>query len=677
MSRKTKDHARTHEENRGVICLLCLRKKDKMWDIVGPLKIEVKNAVNINLDDIRYPSAVCSSCKIIIYKFNKQNSEETTLGLPDYSGFLELPCVTRSKNKILCDCKLCEIARRAPDNLCLGNSRKRKVIKKKCKKCSRGPLDKNKICTSPKCIRPILTELISKKFSTKEKEKLASSMLKDILHVPEHSNNEGQLRLSQRRGKKLPVSVNSNNVDKSSRKETVAAIDILKISTDLGLSTRKTHSLTAALRVGSKNRKMFQPNLKQDLLLLNHQLDSFFESRVCDVLNTKKSCVINRSGCFVCCNNVQGLVTYIREKRGLQEVDLKIGLDGGGGFLKICLSIQSRFEGADNNPHFKGARQHYHDGVHANKFKDTGVKKLFILGIISDTQENYVNVCTLWSSLHLNDLKVMTIATDLKMANIITGVMAHSSHYPCTWCTASKDLLSKCGSYRTVGSCRENSDAFKNSGSKKINAKNFYSHVYQPIFTGNPETEIIDIIPPPELHLMLGVVNKLYGHMLRECEDDTEKWAKSCNVSREFVHGSPGFAGNACKTLLNKIDLLRAKCSVHCLKYVRCFNDFSSVVNSCFSSSLDEKFEVYISEFQRSYLDLAIPITPKVHAVFFHVPHFCRKMEKGLGNYSEQAMESVHHDFKNTWMNYKVHHTHPDYSSKLLRAIQEYNSRHV
>lgn len=113
MSRKTKDHARTHEENRGVICLLCLRKKDKMWDIVGPLITEVKNAVNINLNDIRYPSAVCSSCKIIIYKFNKQNSEETTLAVPDYSGFLELPCVTRSKNKILCDCKLCEIARRA------------------------------------------------------------------------------------------------------------------------------------------------------------------------------------------------------------------------------------------------------------------------------------------------------------------------------------------------------------------------------------------------------------------------------------------------------------------------------------------------------------------------------------------------------------------------------------
>lgn len=281
MSRKTKDHARTHEENRDVICLLCLRKKDKMWDIVGPLITEVKNAVNINLNDIRYPSAVCSSCKIIIYKFNKQNSEETTLAVPDYSGFLELPCVTRSKNKILCDCKLCEIARRTPGNLCLGNSAKRKVIKKKCKKC-RGPLDKNKICTSPKCI-PILTELIANTFCTKEKEKLASSMLKDIVHVAEHSNNKGQLRLSQRRGKKLPVSVNSNNVDKSSRKETVAAIDILKISTDLGLSTRKTHSLTAALRIGSKNRKMFESNLKQDLLLLNHQLDSFFESRVCDV----------------------------------------------------------------------------------------------------------------------------------------------------------------------------------------------------------------------------------------------------------------------------------------------------------------------------------------------------------------------------------------------------------
>lgn len=234
-----------------------------------------------------------------------------------------------------------------------------------------------------------------------------------------------------------------------------------------------------------------------------------------------------------------------------------------------------------------------------------------------------------------------------------------------------------CGNYRTIGTCRENSEAFKNTGSKKTNSKNFHSNIHEPIFTGNPDTLIIEIIPPPELHLMLGVVNTLYNHMLKEFQHDAEEWAKSCNVSKDFVHGASAFAGNACKTLLNRIDILRAKCNIHCLKYVKCFSDFSNVVNSCFSTFLDEKFEVYVSQFKTSYLDLGISTTPKVHAVFFHVPYFCRKMDCGLGYYSEQAMESVHHDFKNTWVNYKVNGTHPDYNTKLLRAVREHNSRHV
>jgi hypothetical protein len=52
--------------------------------------------------------------------------------------------------------------------------------------------------------------------------------------------------------------------------------------------------------------------------------------------------------------------------------------------------------------------------------------------------------------------------------------------------------------------------------------------------------------------------------------------------------------------------------------------------------------------------------------------------KKSLGLYSEQATESVHHDFRNLWEErYKRHTSHPDYNSQLLNSVIEYNLKHV
>ena len=384
----------------------------------------------------------------------------------------------------------------------------------------------------------------------------------------------------------------------------------------------------------------------------------------------------HKSECFVYCNNVKELIKYIQDKRKINEFDLKFGTDGGGGFLKICLSVLSNRDELNSNSSNKKSRQIYKDGISANKFKDSGVKKLIILGIISGTQENYKNISMLWSSLNLEHLEG-TIAADLKLANIMAGIMAHSCNFPCTWCDAPKEDLSKCGNYRTVRSCSENSLAWQKDGNKKTNSKKFKSNAHAPIFSGNSDTEIIEIITPPELHLMIGSLNKIYDHMHSEFPEEAEEWAKSSGADKDFYNGTAAFAGNSCKRLLDNIDFLRANCQLGCLKYVQCLEDLSNVVNSCFSYELDPKFEDYISKFKKSYLDLEISVTPKVHAIFFYVGYFCRKMKKGLGYYSEQPMESVHHDFNNTWMKYKVKATHKSYPMKLLKAVQEYNSRHI
>lgn len=70
--------------------------------------------------------------------------------------------------------------------------------------------------------------------------------------------------------------------------------------------------------------------------------------------------------------------------------------------------------------------------------------------------------------------------------------------------------------------------------------------------------KILEILPPPELHLLLGTVIHLFDHMDTEFPFIATNWAKECNVYRVDVYrGTLGFQGNSCKILLKNVDKLR------------------------------------------------------------------------------------------------------------------------
>ena len=89
---------------------------------------------------------------------------------------------------------------------------------------------------------------------------------------------------------------------------------------------------------------------------------------------------------------------------------------------------------------------------------------------------------------------------------------------------------------------------------------------------------------------------------------------------------------------------------------------------------LTRNSEKKIVQFKESYLEIGIPITPKVYAVFFHVVNFCEKTQKALGSFNQQAMEFVHADLKRTWEKYRMQKKYSEYPSRLLRVLREYNS---
>lgn len=84
------------------------------------------------------------------------------------------------------------------------------------------------------------------------------------------------------------------------------------------------------------------------------------------------------------CNNVASFLEIVFSQRqyDISETPVKVGIEGGGGFLKVCLSFYNIT--LSSSPTLRNNNN--------NKYSDSGVKKLFIIRIVDDVPENYKNV---------------------------------------------------------------------------------------------------------------------------------------------------------------------------------------------------------------------------------------------------------------------------------------------
>ena len=71
------------------------------------------------------------------------------------------------------------------------------------------------------------------------------------------------------------------------------------------------------------------------------------------------------------------------------------------------------------------------------------------------------------------------------------------------------------GLARTLESLRQAFTAWVNSRTRQEKAKHYGNVIHMPILSGDPDTLVIDILPPPELHLLLGVVGTLFKGKLK------------------------------------------------------------------------------------------------------------------------------------------------------------------
>ena len=651
----------SHELRRGKVCVVCYKKATRAVS-AGDIEV-VRNHIieGYSSSNADLPSGICIGCSLNLSKKRKDATFAIPNCVDDYDP--RRKAGLRSSAAHDCDCRICKVALESG----FEKHHKRKYQKKRGRPTTKStPLSSFKVCGH--CFAKLYRGCNhSSEVCNSRRNRV--DLLVDLTSPT--TLHRAALRTSRtHNGRVTPLG--RPKEAENAKRELFTPADIYGIGQDLQLSGENIKHLVTDIRVSTGSRKSVGKGVMKMYSDRSHQLDDFFKLDKLTYLVKNKETKIdeNVERHTIYCNNVSGLINSLLTKRDREWGDnmiLRIGLDGG--FLKFLLSL---FDKDDPYPTINNAM--------SKRFKESGVKRALVIALVPEIGENYVNVKRLWLSLGLKELlqeRKYTIATDLKLCNIILGMMTHSSCHPCCWCEAKKGELNKKGKARTIGSLMKLFWEYFESGCTKEDAKNYGNVIHQPMLNNEEEddTPVILLIPPPELHLMTGPVNTMFGH-LESVWPESEQWLKLCNVKKTDYQGGQ-FTGNDCRKLLNSVVKMPNPTGV-VKNYADAFDSFNQVVNSCYSDQLKEDYVERIRIFSRAYNRLGINITPKIHAVVFHVAEFCAITGRGLAPWSEQTGESLHHDFLKTWEKFRVKSMdNPSYGDHLLRAVCTYNGQHV
>ena len=110
---------------------------------------------------------------------------------------------------------------------------------------------------------------------------------------------------------------------------------------------------------------------------------------------------------------------------------------------------------------------------------------------------------------------------------------------------------------------------------------------------------ILEVVPLPELHLLMGFVNHLSTYISTLWPEYT-KWVSSLGCIRRGYHGGT-YEGNACQTILQNCDQLSLLLPNHLLPLLEPMRYFNKLVHGTFGNVLDPNYPTLISGFQKSY----------------------------------------------------------------------------
>ena len=358
---------------------------------------------------------------------------------------------------------------------------------------------------------------------------------------------------------------------------------------------------------------------------------------------------------IVRCCNIDALIEKVYNINGqisVHDLHFKLGLDYGRGFTKLVLSLQ-----------------------HENSVND--LVYLWV-GSAPENNHNFSVILKNDEITQLLERYQISFTFDLKAAALSLGIM--SGRHPCIWCTWDKRTgLSK--AHWDLRSSSHHDKMFRKlcdvyDGDSKNNA--IHCDGVEDCEAFNIWlTDYMQMFNLPELHLLLGIGQKLYNAIMEIMSDDDklvhESLLKQHQIIRSIYHGG-AFEGNAMRKItknVEKIGLPPNNSSYIALKR------FSDLVDACFGKEITGDIETLVIQFEEAFIQSGHSCSTKIHVVCRHLLPFIRNYlpkGMGLGAVSEQATESAHSRFKNVWeKSYMCNEASERYPQSIFNAVCDLN----
>lgn len=468
-----------------------------------------------------------------------------------------------------------------------------------------------------------------------------------------------------------PLTVHFCQKESSSSKQ-LSASEAIAMQINAGLSDRQLFKVLRDLRL-KFGRKVIEKEMQSVLVQRKTIFADLFSKEMVSFVDLNGKTVVKP---LVFCNDISEFIDRVLFLRGDDDLsnEDKVGFDDGKSVLKLTLSVYDPEERIAMQGRTKVLRS---EGIGVgHNFLKSGVNKTFILAAAPKVPETYQN-CKVFLEKVLTENVNFHFAADMKMTNICLGIMTHAALHPCPYCEGTKNKFEEDAPCRTLASISENHEKWVNESGKKTTLKNYYNCSNRPLLKVHDlSTKTLDIVPPPALHIKLGIVNKLYDE-LKKLHPTLDDWPKALFIMKEQYHGQC-FEGNECSRLLKNLDMLQNMLPEELQPFHDCFMALQEAMEACFGFRLDSSYKEKVEHFATCYKNLNLSITTKVHVLVRHVPEFIDKHQMPLGHFCEQVVEQCHAKFDKLFNSYKIKDVHhPNYLSNLFHAIMHFNSYHI
>ena len=218
---------------------------------------------------------------------------------------------------------------------------------------------------------------------------------------------------------------------------------------------------------------------------------------------------------------------------------------------------------------------------------------MFIASVVPKTPENNHNRRQLIEALGMEGLE-WGCTTDLKMAWVLVGKSNGNLTYGCPYCDMPKPYLDDSYKLTTLGDLHQLHQGYVDAGSNRKTQARYQNCVNMNLLAGDQETMVIDCLNIPELHLLIGVVDKhLTGLEKVFGVEWVDAYLKKVNILRKSYQGQHALEGNQSSMFLKKLPFLAEQImsepdelkieGLALLESLRCFK---KVQATCFGRTL-------------------------------------------------------------------------------------------